>query len=168
MPIFLEKNLRFLLTELTKKSCLVWVSFCINKDLNTQISLASNCLKQAGNARNRPLLYSGTKKSILSFFLSCKTLKDFYKNFVGCEIFQILLVHKSKQIYVDIFKWTTIMSRHNAAYIFEIFDQLLKVFIRMRAYMVPPYSTRSEERRRKNLLKHFRGFPSWYAINVPP
>ena len=45
---------------------------------------------------------------------------------------------KANTKYVDISKWTTIMSRRNAGPLLEYFDHLLKVIIMMTAYEVPP------------------------------
>ena len=45
---------------------------------------------------------------------------------------------KANTKYVDISKWTTIMSRRNAGPFLEFFDHLLKVIIMMTAYEVPP------------------------------
>ena len=56
---------------------------------------------------------------------------------------------KAKKNYVDISKWTTIMSRRNAGQFLEVSDHLLKVGILMRAYVVPPYGIRWEGKRKK-------------------
>ena len=50
--------------------------------------------------------------------------------------------------YVDILKWTSIMSRRNAGPFLEFCDHVLKVIIMMRAYVVQPGGIRWVERRR--------------------
>ena len=54
------------------------------------------------------------------------------------KIARISPIHKANTKYVDISKWTTIMSRRNAGPFLEFFDHLLKVNIVMTAYEVPP------------------------------
>ena len=56
---------------------------------------------------------------------------------------------KATKKYVDISKWTTIMSRRHARHFYAVFDNFSKVIKIMRAYMVPPYCIRWEERRKK-------------------
>ena len=46
------------------------------------------------------------------------------------------------------------MSRRHAGHFYEIFDNLLKANIIMKAYMVPPYGIRWEGTK-KNALKYF-------------
>ena len=67
---------------------------------------------------------------------------------------------KANTKYVDISKWSTIMCRRNRGHFLEFFDHLVKVIIRMRAYVVPPRGIRWEERRIKVLLNFCTGFPS--------
>ena len=45
---------------------------------------------------------------------------------------------KANTKYVDISKWTSIMSRRNSGPFLEFFDNVLKVINMMRAYVVPP------------------------------
>ena len=56
---------------------------------------------------------------------------------------------KANKIYVDICKWTTIMSRRHVRHFYAVFDHFSKVIKIMRAYMVPSYGIRWEERRKK-------------------
>ena len=60
--------------------------------------------------------------------------------------------------YVDISKWTSIMSRRNAGPFLEFFDYLLKVINMMRAYVVP--ASGIGWGKKKILLNIFTGFPS--------
>ena len=53
--------------------------------------------------------------------------------------------------YVDISKWTSITSRHNAGPFLQFLNNLLKVIIMMRAYVVPPGGIRWQERKEKSV-----------------
>ena len=83
----------------------------------------------------------------------------------SCQNFLYNPYIKGEKKYLDISKWTTIMSRRHARHFYVVFDESSKVITIMRAYMVPPFGIRWEERR-KDYFKIFKGFPSWYAINV--
>ena len=51
------------------------------------------------------------------------------------------------------------MSRHQAGHCYEIFDNLLKANIIMKAYIRPPYGIRWDGTRKKNVLKYFQRIP---------
>ena len=62
--------------------------------------------------------------------------------FLLAELFKILLLLfltptllKAKKIYVDISKWTTIMSRRHVRHFYAVFDHFSKVIKIMRAYI---------------------------------
>ena len=68
---------------------------------------------------------------------------------------------KAHTKYVNISKWTTVMSKSSAGPFFlKFFDHLVKVIIMMRAYLVTPGGIRWEERRIKILLNIFTEFQS--------
>ena len=75
---------------------------------------------------------------------------------VGCVVADVSpfgkkesFLTKAKKTYVDISKWTIIMSQRHARQFYAVFDIFSKVIKIMRAYMVAPYGIRWEERRKK-------------------
>ena len=122
----------FFLTMLSQTSCLIWVSFCIKKGLkysNNSHKLYF-CLKVAGNARNKPLRDAGTKrekfevrlKVIHVLLLSSSNFEIWYQNFK--KLTKLPKYHpniKANKIYVDISKWTTIMSRRHVRHFYAVF-----------------------------------------------
>ena len=66
----------------------------------------------------------------------------------SCQNFLYNPYIKGEKKYLDISKWTTIMSRRHARHFYVVFDESSKVITIMRAYMVPPFGIRWEERRK--------------------
>ena len=58
---------------------------------------------------------------------------------------------KANEKYVNISKWTTIMSCRDAGHFYQVFDQLLKGIIMMIACMVLPYGIKWEKGKKKML-----------------
>ena len=52
------------------------------------------------------------------------------------------------------------MSRRDARHFYQVYDNFWKVIIMIIAYLVPPYGTTLERRRRRKSLNIVKGFPS--------
>ena len=146
LTIFLEKINNLFLKQRTHKFCLIQVSFfCIKKDLkdsNKSYNL-SFFKKLAGNARKQP---GQTEKQIqvmlkviFILFFKWSNFEKWQTNYQRLSKFPKYCPYmEANTKYVDISKWTSIMSWRNAGPFLEFFNHLLKLISMMRAYVVPP------------------------------